>query len=266
MVFFIYMLLGACAGTLAGLFGIGGGLIIVPVLIFSFDLLKVDPTVATHLAVGTSLATIIFTSVSSIKAHHNKQGVIWPVFRPLSVGLLVGAIFGVLTAGLLSGMVLRLIIGFFAIVIGIQMALALQPTPDRNLPGAPGLVAVGGGIGWASAIFGIGGGSLSVPYLTWCNVRMQQAVGTSAACGFPIAVTGALTNVWEGWNVETLPQWSLGYIYLPATVGIVLTSMPFARLGAKLAHRLPTKILKRIFSVLLFVVGGRFLYQSLGAM
>ena len=266
MVFFIYMLLGACAGTLAGLFGIGGGLIIVPVLIFSFDLLQVDPAVATHLAVGTSLATIIFTSVSSIKTHHDKQGVIWSVFRPMAVGLLVGAVLGVMTAGLLPGMVLRLIIGVFAIVIGIQMALALQPKPHRNLPGLPVLATVGGGIGWASAIFGIGGGSLSVPYLTWCNVRMQQAVGTSAACGFPIAVMGALTNVWEGWNVDTLPQWSLGYIYLPAAVGIILTSVPFARLGAKLAHRLPSKTLKRIFSVLLFVVGGRFLYQSLGVM
>ncbi|WP_020409333.1 sulfite exporter TauE/SafE family protein [Hahella ganghwensis] len=266
MVFLTYMILGAMAGVLAGLFGIGGGLIIVPVLIFSFDILKVDPSVSTHLAVGTSLGTIIFTSLSSIKSHHDKGAVLWPVFRPMAVGLVVGSMFGVLTAGLLSGMALRLVIGIFAVIIGIKMALAAQPKPHRNLPGNASLAAVGGGIGWASAIFGIGGGSLSVPYMTWCNVRMQQAVGTSAACGFPIALMGALTNIYEGYGDAALPEWSLGFIYLPALVGIVLTSVPFARVGAKLAHRLPSTTLKRIFSILLFIVGGRFLYQAWGAL
>ncbi|OZG71967.1 hypothetical protein BTA51_18355 [Hahella sp. CCB-MM4] len=266
MVFVAYMVLGALAGVLAGLFGIGGGLVIVPVLIFSFDILKVDPSVATHLAVGTSLGTIVFTSLSSIKTHHDKQAVLWSVFKPMAIGLVVGSMVGVFTAGMLSGMVLRLIIGIFAVVIGIKMALAIQPKPHRELPGNGMLTAVGGGIGWASAIFGIGGGSLSVPYLTWCNVRMQQAVGTSAACGFPIAVMGALTNIYEGYGESVLPDWSLGFIYLPALVGIVLTSVPFARLGARLAHKLPSTTLKRIFSILLFIVGGRFLYQAWGAL
>ena len=263
MVFLAYMLLGALAGLLAGLFGIGGGLIIVPALIFAFDLQGVSPSVATHLAVGTSLATILFTSVSSVKGHHSRQAVLWDLFRPLALGLVFGAVAGVYTAGVLSGSSLRLAIGIFAITIGMQMALAFKPRPTRHLPGRKALVGVGGAIGWASAIFGIGGGSLTVPYLTWCNVRMQKAVGTSAACGLPIALMGAATNLLEGWQVTDLPAWSCGYIYLPALTGIVLTSVPFAHVGAKLAHRLPADTLKRAFSILLFIVGGRFIFQGL---
>lgn len=257
-----YLALGAAAGVLAGLFGIGGGLIIVPALVFGFEWQGVDAEVATHLAVGTSLATIVFTSISSIRSHHAKGAVLWPLFVPMTVGLILGAMLGALTAAQMHGAWLRLVIGVFAILVGVQMALALKPKPGRAVPGAQGLVAVGGGIGWASAIFGIGGGSLSVPFLTWCNVRMQQAVGTSAAFGLPIAVGGALTNLWAGWDHPALPDWSVGYVYLPALVGIVVMSVPCAILGARLAHRLPADVLKRGFSVLLFLVGGRFLVQA----
>lgn len=259
-----YLVLGAAAGTLAGLFGIGGGLIIVPALVLSFEWQSVSPEVATHLAVGTSLATIVFTSVSSIRSHHLKGAVDWMVFRPMALGLMLGAILGGMTAASMAGAWLRLVIGVFAILIGVQMALALKPKPGRALPAAPGLVATGGGIGWASAIFGIGGGSLSVPFLTWCNVRMQQAVGTSAACGLPIAIMGACTYAVEGWSHADLPAWSVGFVYLPAWLGIIVMSVPFARLGARLAHRLPGDVLKRCFSVLLFLVGARFLFQAWG--
>ncbi len=258
-----YLLLGAFAGTLAGLFGVGGGLIIVPALVLSFEWQGVSAQVATHLAVGTSLATIVFTSISSMRSHHLKGAVRWPVFWPMGIGLVLGAMAGVMTAASLDGAWLRFVIGLFACLIGLQMALALKPKPSRDLPGKPVLVGVGGGIGWASAICGIGGGSLSVPFLTWCNMRMQLAVGTSAAFGLPIALSGALTNIAGGWSEPLLPEGSLGFVYLPALVGIVLMSVPFARVGAKIAHRLPGDILKRGFSVLLFVVGGRFLYQSI---
>jgi uncharacterized protein len=263
MVFLTYMILGGLAGTLAGLFGIGGGLIIVPALIFSFDLLDVSPLVATHLAVGTSLATIVFTSVSSVIGHHRQKAVVWSVFKPLALGLAVGAAAGVLTAGLLPGPLLRVIIGIFAVAIGCQLILALKPKPSRKMPGKNYLISVGGVVGWASAIFGIGGGSMTVPYLTWNNMKMQNAVGTSAACGLPIAVMGAATSIVEGWQEPGLPVWSFGFVYLPAMVGIALASVPFARLGAKLAHQLPADALKRSFSVLLFIVGGRFILQGL---
>lgn len=259
LLFALYLGLGALAGTLAGLFGIGGGLVIVPVLIFSFGLQGVAPEVAAHLAVGTSLATIVFTSISSVRSHHIKKGVRWEIFRPMTAGIVVGAMLGAWTASLLSGAMLELIIGVFVILVAVKMLLDVNPKPGRDVPGNVGLGGAGAGIGWASAIFGIGGGTLTVPFLSWCNVRMQQAVGTSAACGLPIAIAGALTNIVTGWQQPQLPELSVGFIYLPALLGIVLTSVVFARFGANLAHRLDAKVLKRIFAVLLIIVGIRFL-------
>ena len=263
MLLLSYLVLGACAGLIAGLFGIGGGLIIVPVLVFSFELQGMSPDVLTHAAVGTSLATIVVTSISSVRTHHQKQGVRWDLFKPLAIGIVIGAVIGVKTAGQLSGPMLQLLIGCFAILIAIQMGLGLKPKPTRDVPGATGLGAVGGVIGGASTLFGIGGGSMTTPYLSWCNVRIQQAIGTSAACGLPIAITGALVNMQEGWGHPQLMEWSLGYVYLPAFVGIVLTSAWCARYGARLAHSLPERALKRAFAVLLLLVGLRFLSSGL---
>lgn len=254
-----YLALGAFAGTLAGLFGIGGGLVIVPVLIFSFGLQGISPEVAAHLAVGTSLATIVFTSVSSIRSHHRHGAVRWDIFRPMTAGIIVGAVLGAWTAAALSGDVLQLVIGIFVILVALKMIFEVNPKPGRGVPGNTGLTGSGAGIGWASAIFGIGGGTLTVPYLNWCNVRMQEAVGTSAACGLPIAVAGALANIWTGWNHSELPELSVGFIYLPAFLGIIVTSVLFARVGANLAHRLNARILKRIFALMLILVGIRFL-------
>ncbi len=254
-----YLALGALAGTVAGLFGIGGGLIIVPVLIFSFGLQGISPEIAPHLAVGTSLATIVFTSVSSIRSHHKHGAVRWDLFRPMMVGIIVGALIGAWTASLMSGPALELVIGVFVTLVAVKMLFDVSPKPGRDVPGLAGLGVAGGGIGWASAIFGIGGGTVTVPYLSWCNVRMQQAVGTSAACGLPIAIAGALGNIWTGWQNPALPELSVGFVYLPALIGIILTSIFFARIGANLAHRLNPRVLKRIFSIMLLLVGLRFL-------
>jgi uncharacterized membrane protein YfcA len=258
-VFASYLALGALAGTLAGMFGIGGGLIIVPVLIFSFGLQGINPDVAVHLAIGTTLAAIVFTSISSIRTHHQHHAVRWDIFWPMTVGIVVGALLGAKSAAMLSGETLQIIIGVFVILMAIKMLTGANPKPGRDIPGHPALAAVGGFIGWASAIFGIGGGSLTVPYLSWCNVRMQHTVGTSAACGLPIALAGAVGNIWTGWGDISLPDYSLGFIYLPALLGIILTSVFFARFGAALAHRLDGIVLKRIFAVILIVVGIRFL-------
>lgn len=258
--FLLYLMLGAIAGVLAGLFGIGGGLIIVPVLIFSFAAQGMSVDVLAHLAVGTSLAAIVFTSLSSIRTHHSKGAVRWDLFRPMAVGIVVGTALGVVTASGLSGATLQTIIGCFALAVALQMALELAPKPGRDTPGKPGLVSAGGGIGWASALFGIGGGTLVVPFLTYCNVGMRNAVATSAACGLPIAIAGAATNMVVGAGDSGLPEYSLGYVYFPAVIGIVLTSVPFARLGALLAHRLPPKLLRRIFALLLALIGLRFLF------
>ncbi|WP_110946791.1 sulfite exporter TauE/SafE family protein [Pseudomonas bohemica] len=259
MEFLLYLALGACAGVLAGLFGVGGGIIIVPVLVFSFTLQGFDSSVLTHLAVGTSLATIVFTSIQSVRAHHRMGAVRWAVFGWMTLGILIGAGFGSLTASYIAGPNLQKIIGVFAILVAIQMALDLRPKASGSVPGKAGLTAAGVVIGWASAIFGIGGGSLTVPFLTWRSLTMQQAVATSSACGFPIAVASAISFMILGWHDPLLPPHSLGFVYLPALIGIALTSMFFARFGAKLAHKLSPRMLKRLFALLLVVVGTSFL-------
>lgn len=259
MEFALYLLLGAAAGVLAGLFGVGGGMIIVPVLVFSFSAQGFAPEVLTHLAVGTSLATIVFTSINSVREHHRRGAVQWQLFRWLTPGILAGAAVGGLTAALINGPVLQKIIGVFAICIAIQLALNLTPKATGAQPKPPELIAAGSVIGWASAIFGIGGGSLTVPFLVWRSVVMQQAVATSAACGFPIALAGAIVFMVTGWHNSQLPEWSLGFVYLPALFGIALTSVFFARFGAKLAHKLSPVLLKRLFALLLTVVGLSFL-------
>ncbi|MFJ7144987.1 sulfite exporter TauE/SafE family protein [Pseudomonas protegens] len=260
MEFLLYLLLGACAGVLAGLFGVGGGIIIVPVLVFSFTLQGFDASVLTHLAVGTSLASIIFTSVNAVREHHRRGAVRWPIFAWMALGILLGAGFGALTAEAISGPHLQKIIGVFALVVALQMTLELKPKASRQVPGKLGLAAAGGVIGWASAIFGIGGGSLTVPFLTWRSVPMQQAVATSSACGLPIALASALSFMILGWHDPQLPAHSLGFVYLPALLGIALTSMVFARIGARMAHTLSPRLLKRMFAALLFCVGISFLF------
>lgn len=259
MEFALYLVLGAIAGILAGLFGVGGGIIIVPVLVFSFTAQGFAPEVLTHLAVGTSLATIVFTSINSIREHNRRGAVQWNLFIWLAPGILAGAAVGGVTAALIQGPILQKIIGVFAICVALQLALNLTPKNPRPLPKRPELVAAGGIIGWASAIFGIGGGSVTVPFLVWRSVSIQQAVATSAACGFPIAFAGAVVFMSTGWHESQLPDWSLGFVYFPAVLGIALTSMFFARFGARLAHRLPPLLLKRLFALLLTAVGISFL-------
>ena len=259
----LYLLIGAVAGTLAGLFGIGGGLLIVPVLAFCFAAMDFNADLVMVMAIGTSLATIVITSISSVRSHHSQGNVNWPLFLLLAPGIAVGVWFGVNTATELPSEQLQLIFGAFALLVAAQMGFGLKPKPSRELPAKPVIGAVGGGIGYLSALFGIGGGTLTVPYLSWSNVRMQQAVGTSAACGLPIAIVGAASNMWLGLGNERLPEHSVGYVYLPAFIGIVLTSSFFAGYGARLASRLPADKLKRGFALFLLVVGAQFIVRSL---
>lgn len=263
MLLLTYLAVGAFAGLLAGLFGIGGGMVIVPVLVITFEVLGYSNEVLTHMAVATSLATIAFTSISSVHTHNQKGAVDWPLVWGLSAGILFGAALGVFTADALSGAGLQIVIGLSALMMAAQMGLGLKPKPSRSLPGKAGLAGAGGFIGWASSLFGIGGGSLTVPFLTWCNHPMQRSVATAAACGFPIALVGASVNMLVGYGNSELPEYSLGYVYLPAFAGIVLASVPFARVGAKLAHKLSAEKLKKLFAIMLVFVAIKFLTANL---
>lgn len=256
----VFAATGALAGFLAGLLGIGGGMVLVPALIFSFEAQGVSPNVLTHLAIGTSLASIVLTSISSVRTHHAQGGVDVELFKRLAIGLVIGSWFGAQIAHALPARTLQLIIGIFAVWTGLRMFRGSKPiAADAPAPSATELSIVGGVIGVASAIFGIGGGSLMVPYLIKQGVAMRRAVGTAAACGFPIAIAGMIGFIYSGWGLSELPTGSTGYIYWPALAGIALTSMVAAHGGAVMAHRLPAQQLKRAFGVLLVLVGVRFL-------
>jgi uncharacterized membrane protein YfcA len=256
----IFLALGAVAGTLAGLLGVGGGLIIVPVLLWVFLHQGMDPSVVVHLAVGTSLASIIVTSVASIIAHNRRGAVRWPVVALLAPGIVVGAWVGAVVADLLPSIWLQRVFGCFAIVVGLQMAFGLQVGAHRAMPGRWGMLMAGSVIGVVSAVVGIGGGSMTVPFLHWNSMDMRNAVATSAACGLPIALAGALGFLISGWNEQALPAGASGYLYWPALPGIVVASVLFAPLGAHLAHTLPLPLLRRIFALLLLLVGSKLLF------
>ena len=254
----LFLLLGAFAGLMAGLLGVGGGLVIVPVLIILLKMQGISQEVVVHMAIGTSLAAIAFSALSSIYTHHAKQAVNWKVLQYLAPGLVLGAWSGAYIADALSGPWLQTLFGLFAIGLSVQM-LKQQNTAENNadfvMPAKNNLFLSGTIFGAISAIFGIGGGSLVVPYLVHFKARMQQAIGTSAAAGLPIALAGASGIMLRGCQNENLPEQSVGYVYLPALLAIVVTSFPCARLGALWAHRLPAKQLKRIFALLLVLVG-----------
>jgi uncharacterized membrane protein YfcA len=255
----IYGGVGAVAGVLAGLLGVGGGVVIVPMLVFSFKLLDIPLVVMMHLALGTSLASIIFTSISSFMAHHRRGAVYWLVVRRIVIGIMTGTFIGTCFVATLSTPILKIVFVIFLYTVAAQFLLDKKPTPGRELPGRVGMFGAGNMIGFVSSLVGIGGGSLSVPFMIWCNIPVHRAIGTSAAIGLPIAVAGAFGYVFNGWNDPNLPDYALGYVYLPALFGIAAVSVLTAPLGVRLAHSLPVGRLKKIFALLLIVVGTRML-------
>lgn len=252
-----YIGLGLFAGFVAGLLGVGGGLIIVPVLTFIFAAHHFPESYVIHLALGTSLASIVFTSISSFRAHHAHGAVNWKIWREVTPGIITGTLLGSVLAAHLSTLFLKVFFVVFLFYVGTQMILDIKPKASRDLPGLPGMFGAGNVIGGVSSLVGIGGGTLSVPFMTWCNVKLHQAIGTSSAIGFPIAVAGALGYIANGLAVQDLPEHSVGFVYLPALAAIAVASVMTAPLGAKVAHRLPVKKLKKIFAILLYTLGVR---------
>ena len=269
----IFLIIGALAGFAAGLFGVGGGTIIVPLLFIVFTQMGYSPDNIMHLALGTSLATIIVTSISSLMAHNKKGAVMWPIFKNLTPGMAIGCFFGAGIAGAISGGHLQIIVGTFLLWVAFNMFTGGKKridgtandasTTQTALPSTPKQLAAGGVIGIASAIFGIGGGSLTVPYLTRYGVVMQKAVGTSAACGLPIAIAGALGFMVFGMQQQVNVPNTIGFVHIYAFLGISIMSFFTAKLGVKVAHILSPQLLKKCFAVLLTVVGFYFLYKGL---
>lgn len=256
------LLLGAFTGFAAGLLGIGGGMLMVPFLTMLLTSQGFPTGQIVKIAIATSLTTILFTSASSVRSHARRGVVRWDIARQLVPGILVGSLLGAQIAALLPGAVLAIAFGVFVATMATQMLRPRAMHADRTLPGATGMLGMGGVIGTVSALAGAGGGFVTVPFLTRANVRIHEAVATSAACGFPIAFAGSLGYVIAGWNVP-LPAATLGFVYLPALLAIVVTSILTAPLGVRAAHALSVAKLRRVFAMLLYVLAAYMLWKGL---
>ncbi|CUI05191.1 sulfite exporter TauE/SafE family protein [Massilia antarctica] len=259
----ILLAMGAGGGFAAGLLGIGGGMVLVPFITMIFTARHFPPEVVVHMAIATSLATIMFTSLSSVRAHHAHGAVLWPIVRLLAPGIVLGSWIGPWLGKQLDTTTLALVFALFVAFSATQMLIGGKPAAARELPGAPAMFAAGGAIGVVSGVVGAGGGFISVPFMSWCNVRIHNAVATSAALGFPIALSGTLSNIWFGWHQAGLPPYSLGYIYVPALAVIAAASVLLAPLGARAAHRMPVQQLKRVFALILYALAGYMLWKAL---
>ncbi len=259
------LLLGSFAGFMAGLLGVGGGMLMVPFMTFLLTLEGVPAELTVKVAVATSLATICFTSISSVRAHHVRGAVRWRIVKLLAPGIVVGSLLGAQLAKVLPVQVLALLFAAFVSFAATQMLIGRKPEPTRELPGGAGLFGTGGVIGLLSALVGAGGAFISVPFMTRCNVPIHHAVGTSAALGFPVALAGTVGYIFAGRDLQGLPGGTLGFLYLPALFVISIASVITAPLGARAAHALDMRQLRRVFAVLLYGLGGYMLYKGLTA-
>ncbi len=258
-----YLALGAIVGFLGGLFGIGGGTILVPALLLLFDAQHFPPDHLLHLALGTSMATIIFTSLSSMRKHHQHGAVEWRVVRQITPGILVGTALG---AALATSIPQRWLGMFFALLvcfIAVQILLDARPKAARQLPGIGGMTLVGTFTGSISSLISIGGGTVVVPFLVWCNVPLRHAIGTSAAVGFPVAVGGTLGYVFTGLGMHGLPPPNLGFVYLPALFWVALASTVTAPLGARVAHHMQVGVLRKLFALVLLGLAAKLVLKVL---
>lgn len=254
-------LLGVATGFLAGLLGIGGAMLMVPVITLILTSKGYPAEYTAKIAVATSLATICFTSLSSLRAHQQRGAVLWPIVRVLAPGIVLGSLVGARVAVLLPGKVLGILFAVFLVFSATQMLLDRKPKPTRTLPGRVGTFSMGALIGVLSSLVGAGGAFVSVPFMTWCNVRIHQAVGTSAALGFPIALAGTLGYIWAGHDLPQMPPGSIGYLYLPGLVVISLASMATAPLGARTAHRMDVRPLRKVFAGVLYILATYFVLR-----
>ncbi len=256
-----YLAIGAAVGFFAGLLGIGGGAIMVPLLVMLLEAQGLPKSQIMHLAVGSGMASILFTSVSSMRAHARRGAVRWDLALALTPGILVG---GLLGSNLTVWISTKLFAALFTVVVFFAASNILidrKPKPSRELPGALGSALVGLGISFISSLAALGGAFLTIPYALYCNVPMLQAIGTSAIVGFPIALAGSVGFIMAGWGQSGLPPYSVGYVYLPAVFGIAIASVLTAPLGAAAAHRLPIKRLKQVFALLLYALAGKMLFS-----
>ncbi|MBC8008202.1 MAG: sulfite exporter TauE/SafE family protein [Prolixibacteraceae bacterium] len=256
----IYLLMGLFVGFFAGLLGIGGGLILVTLMVYLFTLQGFPADRVLHLALGTSITSIVFTSISSLRAHHKHGAVRWDIMRTAVPGLIIGTLLGTVVADQMKSKYLAIFFVIFVYCSALQMFANAKPKPTRQLPGKSGMTLTAIIVGIVSSLVGVGGGVMTIPLMSHCNVPMRQAIGTSAALGLPIAIAGTVGFIVTGLGKDHLPAPSLGYVYLPALAGIVVGTFFTVPWGAKMAHSMPVTRLKKIFAVVLFVLATKMLF------
>ncbi len=256
-----YLMLGAVAGFLGGLFGIGGGTLLVPVFLWLFEAQAFPAAHAMHLALGTSMATILFTSLASLHKHHQHGAVDWQVVRRITPGILFGTALGAFSAALIPPHFLIVFFACFVYFAAAQILFDIKPHAGRELPQTAGMSAFGTFAGWLSSLVSIGGGTVVIPFLVWCNVPLKRAIGTSSAIGFPIALGGTLGYIAIGLSASALPAPHLGFICLPALLWAALASIISAPLGARTAHRLEGSSLRKLFALLLLALATRMILK-----
>jgi uncharacterized membrane protein YfcA len=257
-----FVALGAVVGFLAGLLGIGGGMTMVPLLTIVFAHQGFDPAHIVHLAVATATATILFTSIASAREHHRHGAVLWGVVAGMAPGIVLGSLIGPQIVSNMSTPLLATFFGVFIAVSATQTLLDRKPKPSRELPGRGGLFAVGSVIGLISSMVGAGGAFMSVPFMAACNVKLRNCVATSAALGLPVAIAGTISFIVAGLHQVGLPPWSIGYVYVPALLAIVVGSVVCAPIGARATHRWPVKLLRRAFAGVLYVLAGYMIWKA----
>lgn len=249
----IFISLGLFSGLIAGLFGIGGGTLIVPVLVACFFSMGFEESIIVHLALGTSMACIFFTGLASANAHKKKNAIDFGVMKPVVIGIIFGSFLGAIFAIQIAGSILKIIIGLFALFVAIQIGFQLELRRRRSDNKSTSYIA-GSSIGFLSSILGIGGGIFSVSYFKSSGLSLTTSIGTSAACGVPIAIFASLGYIFVGFNNSVLPPMSIGYIYLPAVIGVSMTSIFTAVYGAKLAHFISEKLLRNLLISLMLTI------------
>lgn len=252
-----YAACGAVVGFLAGLLGIGGGMTLVPILAALFVAQSMTPDHTVHLALGTAMASIVFTSTASVREHHRHEAVDWDVVKRMVPGMLFGALIATVASGWIPQRTLALAFAVIVYAGATQIFLGTKPGAHASMPG-PGVVfVVGTVIGAIAGLVSAGGTFLTVPFMLYCGVRMHTAIGTGAAIGIPVAIMGTIGYVISGWRVENLPPWSLGFVFLPALALLVAASVITAPMGARAAHKLPVQTLRRVFALLLYVLATK---------
>lgn len=257
----LLLLAGSIAGFIAGLFGVGGGIVVVPVTLWVLKTQQIESEYIQHIAVGTSLTVMVFTTFMSSLGHYRKKAINFEVLKGMAPGIVAGSIIGSMLASKIPSESLQIVFIVFAYLVAVKTIFGFNPNSSLSLPKTAGIFSIGTLFGGISGLLGIGGGVFNVPFLLACKVPIKKAVGTSAALSWSVAISGAVSYMWQGVNVSGLPEGTLGFCYLPVAVTLTITTILFAPLGVRLTHKLPPKLMRIIFGIMLLGIATKILFD-----